>query len=590
MIDDAAAAAAAPDTIMIDAVDAVTPADTPATATTTADHPPLPGSSFPASSPCPALGHSLCVDRILRQRFVGDLLQYRIKWFGMQTETWASGAQIAQIQDSNKSLQKLIQFQTWAKENVEQSFREREETQTTTTAPTATPAKKRRRRKNPDSTVAGDGDGTSHKRKRRSRSTSVVDPAAAVRSSTRIPKPTTTMLDEFQEFEREVGSASKRTRGTANKRAIEAALRLADHLEAELDAIAGDSDSASNADALASQGLYEVEQFLGDVWEGGIHWYRVKWRGYSDFDNSWQRPEDLTGCQTQLRAYWTRKRAKLLEREENEKDERRKKARMHLEKKKALIDLASSKAASIPHTGITSSVAPSSAAGDADGDLHSQVKAAAAAATAATTTPLATVTPDATATTPNTTAIATAIPATVTTGVGNVSDVIDTTDEDYYPIESFLSLHDAQCSITRSNTPTQHVDVHDDPPALGVSLVDGMAVHDESAIDGHPIGYESDTQSTRTDDSTTSLLMHPQHKHVNDTPQCILTHDWYECENDESQWLLLVKWKHLPVAQCSWEPRDSLFFAGHNKMVLTKYLKEITDAHLRAAIQRNIKP
>jgi hypothetical protein len=109
--------------------------------------------------------------------------------------------------------------------------------------------------------------------------------------------------------------------------------------------------------------------------------------------------------------------------------------------------------------------------------------------------------------------------------------------------------------------------------------------HPASSVDS------DDLDDTRSTTSTTSLLMHPQHKHARDTPQCIIAHDWYECENDESVWLLLIKWKHKPVAECSWEPRDSMCLMSQNKRLVTAYIKQIQETqHIKQCIQRNVKP
>jgi hypothetical protein len=116
------------------------------------------------------------------------------------------------------------------------------------------------------------------------------------------------------------------------------------------------------------------------------------------------------------------------------------------------------------------------------------------------------------------------------------------------------------------------------------------AASDGDNEDGEEEGDEAGNDSDDSAASTQSLLLHPAHKHAHDTPQCILAQDWYEEGSDRPTWLLLVKWKNKPVAECSWEERDSVLIAGFRKTFVTTYLKTVEDKHIRDCIRTNTKP
>ena len=301
-------------------------------------------------------------------------------------------------------------------------------------------------------------------------------------------------------------------------------------------------DGAEAKALLASRGLYEVDRLVGDVWEGGLHWFRVKWRGYDEYENSWQRPEDLSGCDKEIEAYWARKKAKQESAAKAERSEKRK--AKERTKRNQLVRQA----------GYTPAQADAMGAFTVEQwtTMHAQLlkqKAAAAASTAppasALSVDLATMGPwtpavAASATTPAA-ASSPAAAAAGTAGPNPASSpppraVLLSPDGDdwcVYPLHTFKTLAQAQ---------QNQEDESDDertPPAA-------------SLPPRHSPDYEADvaddTASTCSTSSTASLLCHPAHKHAHDRAQCILAHDWYEQQHDQSTWLMLVKWKLKPVA------------------------------------------
>lgn len=570
------------------ALDAVTPpssVDPPPAAT-----PPAP----PAPSSAAALSISnLQVDHILRRRMLGSELQYRVRWLGLRTETWATREQL--FWNGPEADAKLAEFEEWANANPEMATNGRPEDErrdenwlalamppeaedaTAVGQPqdeviellsNAAPTAARKRSNKKKSSFAG---------KRKSRSSSI-SAARQPRSRSR------------------GGGVRVRGRGRSLSR-VSGALSDSD-AGTDDDAVDSVVDDPRAAASLAADGIYEVERLLGDVWEGGVHWYRVKWRGYSDFDNSWQRPEDLTGCADQLRAYWARKKAKRAKFEERARDARR---RELLARAEAEVQRAIKKPAQ--------TIAP----------LQNElaVAAAAKAANAAGQVPLApvqaTIVPDES----SAAGAATTAPAPLSSSQAGVTTLVPlfptaqasptrvTCDDDEFggfQVLSYSTLAAAQndtepASHAHDTTHTRELAAASPTAAAAAATTTTAPGAFAADYEDHPPS-DSDSISDGGSDgscsssSTTSLLLHPAHKHTRDTPQCILAHDYYSAPNDQPTWLLLVKWRHRPVADASWEPRDAILLNNtqESRRIITTYLKQVTDAHTRACIQKNTKP
>lgn len=249
----------------------------------------------------------------------------------------------------------------------------------------------------------------------------------------------------------------------------------------------------------------------------------MQWRGFDSYSNSWQRPEDLTGCASELRQYWSRQRSQQKQaaaqhREERQRQrEQRAEAKQQREAKKA----------------------------HAAGDQSTHAAAAAAAAGGAPASSAA---------------------ATWSDGAPGG-----------FTLRAFSSLQAAQADGDAVDTQSdedvprphaRHRSEEARASAVGATGAAAAAAASHSGVAAAlPSGYESDVAGSPSavhvsgavsdgggsgghlsDASLASVLCHAAHKHRDDRAECILAHDWYSMEHDTPTWLLLVKWKHKPVA------------------------------------------
>ena len=505
----------------------------------------------PVSAPMapPNLAYQyLTVERILRQRRMtpASELQFRVKFKSLHTEIWVTREQLFFTQDGVDTLRQLEEFEAWAEAHPDQALLDRP----------------REKDLLPDEEV-----GEEEELIDASALEMAAEELKALQRKNNVTQITKKQLASVHKRKSNPGTEKKKSapKKRARRSQESASPSLQSEQENEEEAESQASDSSDSA-ALAAQGIYEVERLLGDVWDNGVHWYRVQWKGFSDHDNSWQRPEDLDGCSAQLKEYWKQKRTKRKVWEERKRLARTKARRerhaqhadmVSKEKQPQMIE------APVPLLN-NEPTGPSTATAAAANATPMEIDANDAVPPSSTThLPAADVHPG----TPSSTPTPAAAPPSTNLSLHNA--------EPEFQIQSFPTLQ-AALHAAEKETASQAVaattslsDYEDQPPVV---FSDSDSSH----------------SSSRSTSSTTSLLMHPQHAHARDTPQCVLAHDWYEVENDECLWLVLVKWKHKPVSDSSWEPIDSIFFsAAPQKKVLTTYLKGL-DAKTRKALEKNV--
>lgn len=521
----------------------------------------------------------LQVERILRHRQLGDEIQYRVKWVGFSTETWVNRAKLLASDDEAK----LVEYENWCQTHPDEVITETELTNLpipliiTTPAPTASASTKHTPKKKQAAETKKDAATTATQKRGRKRKLPTPTPAGK-KSSTKSTSGTATKRKKLTP-----GQRVKPDDVTPPTSSHSGSRPGSDGSESESESI-----SSETIAALEAEGIYEVEQILNDVWDSGVHWYRVKWLGYSDFDNSWQRPEDLIGCAEQLRAYWKKKRERLAKLEKQRLELRRRAIAARKKAKEQRLHAMNSLEETTLSPPIRVHRRPRhSVPGENSSHSPSSDAAAVAAVNSSLPSSSLAVAPIQSSTTSDTNLQQREVSSVAAT-ISSPTSIDNDMGEMEFEFESFPTLLAAQTSLTA-------------PPSTSSVAAGGVGVdgHLIGSIEDRPIDYEDapicsdsddSTASTSSTNSTTSLLLHPQHKHAKDEPQCVIAHDWYECANDESLWLVLIKWKHKPVAECSWEPRNSLFLMGPHRKIITDYLKQITDPHLRTCIQKNVKP
>jgi len=254
--------------------------------------------------------------------------------------------------------------------------------------------------------------------------------------------------------------------------------------------------------ALAARGEYEVSRLLGDVWEGGVHWYRVSWRGFSDHDNSWQRAEDLAGCRELLERYWKKK-----ERAKRKKDKIWK-------QKQVSYKIAQKKKQSGASTGGSAKkTSHKKGAAAASAMQHSSSTAAAPSSFAAAVFGSA---PSAAAAAPSVAAAASS--AAVPVPASSASEFL---------LQTFDSLQEAQ-QAEQADLVAVRASPPPPLPPLQRSFDQQRQQHSDYESDvpeGADAQQPDSPGGARSDASDTSeLLCHPAHKHRQDTPEAILQH------------------------------------------------------------------